>query len=462
MARKRSRFICSSCGTSHPRWSGQCDSCNDWNSIQEQEITYGIGSKDTVKNGKKLELVGLEGSSPEKPRINSQIKELDRVTGGGFVRGSVLLVGGEPGIGKSTILMQAATSLAQAGHKIIYISGEEAISQIRLRAKRLGVSKSHVLLAVETHIETILTTLQNQEKADLVIIDSIQTIWSNGADSTPGTVTQVRLCSQALINYAKNNDVTMILVGHVTKEGQIAGPRVVEHMVDCVLYFEGDNQHHYRLLRGVKNRFGATNEVGVFEMTEYGLKEIANPSSLFLGKIENRSAGSVIFAGIEGTRPILVEIQALVVITASTNVKRSCVGFDNQRLHMILAVLEAHCGIKLSNYDIYINVAGGYKIQDPGADLAVAAAIVSSFSNIILPSRCVYFGEISLSGNLRPVAQANSRIKEAQKLGFNQAVLSADNIDITSNEEFATANINKLQEVVERILARDKIRKQHK
>ncbi|MGA6930295.1 MAG: DNA repair protein RadA, partial [Pseudolabrys sp.] len=349
--------------------------------------------------------------------------ELDRVTGGGFVRGSVLLVGGDPGIGKSTLLIQAAAALARAGHRAVYISGEEAVAQVRLRAGRLGLRDSAVELAAETAVEDIIATLSEGKAPRLIVIDSIQTMWTDTVESAPGTVTQVRGSAQALIRFAKKSGAAIILVGHVTKDGQIAGPRVVEHMVDALLSFEGEGSHQFRILRAVKNRFGPTDEIGVFEMTGSGLREIANPSKLFLSERDLGQPGTAVFAGIEGTRPLLVEIQALVAPTSLGTPRRAVVGWDPSRLSMVLAVLEAHCGVRLGSHDVYLNVAGGMRIQEPAADLAAAAALVSSLANAPLAADAVYFGEVSLSGAVRPVAQSAARIKEAAKLGFNRAVV---------------------------------------
>jgi DNA repair protein RadA/Sms len=364
----------------------------------------------------------LAGTSHDAPRLASGIAEFDRVTGGGFVRGSVLLLGGDPGIGKSTLLIQVAAALARAGQRAVYISGEEAVAQVRLRAERLGLASAQVELASETSVEDILATLSERDTARLVIVDSIQTMWTDLVESAPGTVTQVRASAQTLIRFAKRSGAVVILVGHVTKDGQIAGPRVVEHMVDAVLSFEGEGSHQFRILRAAKNRFGPTDEIGVFEMTGGGLREIANPSELFLSERDLGSPGTAVFAGIEGSRPLLVEIQALVAPTSLGTPRRAVVGWDQNRLSMVLAVLEAHCGVRLSGYDVYLNVAGGLRIQEPAADLAAAAALVSSLANAPLPADAVYFGEISLSGAIRPVAQAAARLKEAQKLGFTRAI----------------------------------------
>ena len=434
MAKARSQFVCQSCGTVHTRWAGKCDGCGEWNTLVEEGTTSGgIGGGPSglrsARKGRPVALTTLSGEIEEAPRIVSGIGELDRATGGGFVRGSALLVGGDPGIGKSTLLTQAAAALAAKGHRVVYVSGEEAVAQIRLRAQRLGADRTPVELAAETNVEDILATIADGRRPDLLILDSIQTLWTDMADSAPGTVTQVRACAQAMIRHAKSTGTAVVLVGHVTKEGQIAGPRVVEHMVDGVLYFEGEGGHHYRILRTVKNRFGPTDEIGVFEMSDRGLREVPNPSELFLGERSAAAPGAAVFAGIEGTRPVLVEIQALVAPAPPGSPRRAVVGWDSARLSMVLAVLEAHCGVRFSQHDVYLNVAGGYRIAEPAADLAVAAALVSSLTGLALPVDCVYFGEISLSGAIRPVAHAQQRLKEAEKLGFSQAVMPASGDD---------------------------------
>ena len=377
------------------------------------------------RKGRLFQLESLTGKSQDAPRLPSGMAELDRVTGGGFVRGSVLLVGGDPGIGKSTLLTQATSLMARAGHRAVYISGEEAVAQVRLRAERLGLADAPVQLAAETSVEDIVSTLSEGAVPRLIVIDSIQTMWTDTVED-PRVLArspQVRASAQALIRFAKKSGAAIILVGHVTKDGQIAGPRVVEHMVDAVLSFEGEGSQQFRILRAVKNRFGPTDEIGVFEMTGLGLREVSNPSELFLSERDLGSPGTAVFAGIEGTRPVLVELQALVAPTTLGTPRRAVVGWDPSRLSMVLAVLEAHCGVKLSGYDVYLNVAGGLRIQEPAADLAAAAALVSSLVNAPLPTDAVYFGEISLSGAVRPVAQTSARLKEAAKLGFGRAVL---------------------------------------
>ena len=426
MARLRAQFVCQACGNVSPRWAGKCEACGEWNTLVEEGTAGGIGSgpqsAKTARKGRAVALTSLAGDIEDAPRIASGIGELDRATGGGFVRGSALLVGGDPGIGKSTLLTQAAAALARRGHRIVYVSGEEAVAQIRLRAQRLGAADSTVELAAETNVEDILATLADGKRPDLVILDSIQTLWSDLAESAPGTVTQVRASAQAMIRYAKSTGAAIVLVGHVTKDGQIAGPRVVEHMVDAVLYFEGDSSHTFRILRGVKNRYGATDEIGVFEMSTQGLQEVANPSSLFLDQRDKSATGSAVFAGMEGTPPVLCEIQALVAPSPLGTPRRAVVGWDSSRLSMVLAVLETRCGVRIGANDIYLNVAGGLKIAEPAADLAVAAALISSLVGAPLPQEAVFFGEISLAGGVRPVVHGALRIREAQKLGFKAAI----------------------------------------
>jgi len=382
-----------------------------------------MGSGRKPGKGRLFALEPLMGEAHDAPRLASGISELDRVTGGGFVRGSVLLVGGDPGIGKSTLLIQATAALARGGHRAVYISGEEAVTQVRLRAERLGLRDAAVELAAETAVEDIIATLSEGKTPRLIVIDSIQTMWTDTVESAPGTVTQVRGSAQALIRFAKRSGAAIILVGHVTKDGQIAGPRVVEHMVDAVLSFEGKSSHQFRILRAVKNRFGPTDEIGVFEMTGSGLCEVCNPSELFLSERDLGQPGTAVFAGIEGTRPLLVEIQALVAPTSLGTPRRAVVGWDPSRLSMVLAVLEVHCGMRLGAHDVYLNVAGGMRIHEPAGDLAAAAALVSSLVNAPLPPDAVYFGEVSLSGAVRPVTQSATRLKEAAKLGFTRAVV---------------------------------------
>jgi DNA repair protein RadA/Sms len=422
MARPAIRYVCQSCGAAYPKWSGRCESCGSWNSLAEEADAGAVpGSKVSARGGRVIQLETVKGTSPAPPRLLTGIAEFDRVCGGGLVAGSALLVGGDPGIGKSTLLLQALTALAKTGKPTVYISGEEGIDQTRLRAQRLGLEDSPVKLAAETSLRDILTTLETGTPPAVLVVDSIQTLWADAIEAAPGTVSQVRACSQELIRFAKRRGTALLLIGHVTKDGQIAGPRVVEHMVDAVLYFEGERGHNFRILRAVKNRFGPTDEIGVFEMRETGLTEVANPSALFLGPKETRASGAAVFAGVEGTRPLLVEIQALVAQAAYGAPRRAVVGWDSARLAMVLAVLDARAEAGISSQDVYLNVAGGLRIGEPAADLAAAGALVSSHLGVVIPHDCVFFGEIGLSGTIRPVGQADARLKEAQKLGFKRA-----------------------------------------
>ena len=450
MSRTQSKFVCQSCGAVTSKWSGKCESCGAWNTITEERSNEtppkGKGLKAATK-AQKISLTGLSSDSDTPDRTLSGLNEFDRVIGGGFVPGSAILLGGDPGIGKSTILMQAAAALAARGKRVVYISGEEAIAQLRMRAARLGLSDAPVQLGAETNVEDIIATLKSEQSdghVDLVIIDSIQTVWSPVIESAPGTVSQVRASAQDLIHYAKSADTSLVLVGHVTKEGQIAGPRVLEHMVDTVIYFEGDRGHHFRILRAVKNRFGPTDEIGVFEMRGAGLVEVANPSALFLEAREENVPGSVVFAGLEGTRPLLVEIQALAAPSSLATPRRAVVGWDSNRLSMVLAVLEARCGLSFAGRDVFLNIAGGLKINEPAADLAVAAALISSICNQPLAPNSVTFGEISLSGAIRPVSQTGLRLKEAAKLGFHTA-----NTALPANIEKPPLEVNNLEKLAD-------------
>jgi len=454
MARRTLTFVCQNCGAVYGRWQGKCESCGEWNTIAEESSAADPAPGRAARKGRAFALEPLAGAAHEAPRLASGLAELDRVTGGGFVRGSVLLVGGDPGIGKSTLLIQAAAAMAKAGHRVVYISGEEAVAQVRLRAERLGLSGAKVELAAETSVEDIVATLGEGKAPRLVVIDSIQTMWTDAVDSAPGTVTQVRGAAQALIRFAKRSGAAVFLVGHVTKDGQIAGPRVVEHMVDAVLSFEGDGSHQFRILRAVKNRFGPTDEIGVFEMTGAGLREVTNPSELFLSERDLGSPGTAVFAGIEGTRPLLVEMQALVAPTSLGTPRRAVVGWDQNRLSMVLAVLEAHCAVRLGGHDVYLNVAGGLRIQEPAADLAAAAALVSSLANAPLPPDAVYFGEVSLSGAVRPVTQTSARLKEAAKLGFARAVLPQGGSEASAEAGLALEAVTSLASLVGDIAAR--------
>jgi len=422
MAKSAARYVCQSCGAVYGKWAGRCEACGAWNSISEEAVPATPQGK-ALAGGRKLDFVPLSGTGAPEARRATGIGELDRVSGGGLVAGSVLLVGGDPGIGKSTLLLQAAAALAKNGARCVYVSGEEAVEQVRLRARRLGLAEAPVELAAATGLKDIVASLDTPQPPDVVVIDSIQTMYLDTLDSAPGTVTQVRACANELIRLAKRRGFVLFLVGHVTKEGTLAGPRVVEHMVDTVLYFEGERGHHFRILRATKNRFGATDEIGVFEMTDAGLSEVANPSALFLAERRGNVAGSCVFAGLEGSRPLLVEVQALVAPTSYGTPRRAVVGWDSGRLSMLLAVLEARCGIAFGGHDVYLNVAGGLKIAEPAADLAVACAVLSSISGIPAPADAAVFGEIGLSGEVRAVSQPDLRLKEAAKLGFASALM---------------------------------------
>lgn len=423
MVKKSTMFVCQNCGAAYPKWQGKCDACGEWNTIVEESVqSDGFSKINTKKEGHIIDFVPLKGTAQTYSRMQTGIKEIDRVTGGGLVPGSVILVGGDPGIGKSTLLLQVCAGLAAQNDACYYISGEEAIDQVRIRANRLGLAESPVNLASATDIRNIITTLDKTD-AKAVIIDSIQTMYLDEVESTPGSVGQVRACAYELIKLAKKKGFVLFLVGHVTKQGEIAGPRVLEHMVDTVLYFEGERGHHFRILRAVKNRYGATDEIGVFEMQDKGLVEVENPSALFLAERQGNISGSCVFAGIEGSRPLLVEIQALVSPSGYSTPKRAVVGWDSNRLSMVLAVLEARCSMNFSAHDVYLNIAGGLKISEPAADLAVAMAVISSLTKKPLPADVVAFGEIGLSGEIRAVAQTNLRLKEAQKLGFSGAII---------------------------------------
>jgi len=433
LAKAHARFVCQSCGAVTARWSGRCESCNGWNTITEEAAQSsapgGLGTGGR-KRAHAIDVASMDGPADSAPRRASGIAEFDRVCGGGLVPGSAILIGGDPGIGKSTLLMQVAADLARPaapgepdGGGCLYISGEEAVDQLRLRARRLGLNQSPVLLATATAVRDIAASLDSAEAPGIVVIDSIQTMFVDSLDSAPGTVTQVRASAQELIRLAKRRGFTVLLVGHVTKDGQIAGPKVLEHMVDAVLSFEGERGHQFRILRATKNRYGATDEIGVFEMTDGGLMEVPNPSALFLAERRGNVSGSAVFAGLEGTRPVLVEVQALVSPSSLATPRRAVIGWDAGRLAMVLAVLEARCGLALAGREVYLNVAGGLRVSEPAADLAVAAALVSAASGRPVPAEMVVFGEIGLSGEVRAVSQAETRLKEAAKLGFTQALV---------------------------------------
>ena len=423
MAKPKRRYVCTECGSVTHRWQGQCADCLAWNTlVEEAGATVFTAKHDLSAGGRMIAFEALDVPTAPLARQSTGIAEFDRALGGGVVPGSAILMGGEPGIGKSTLLLQAAASVARSGGLAVYVSGEEAAGQVRLRATRLGLADAPLKLASATSVRDILTTLADGPPPALVVIDSIQTMHSDMIEGAPGTVSQVRASAFELIRYAKENNVALVLVGHVTKDGSIAGPRVLEHMVDVVMSFEGERSHQYRILRALKNRFGAVDEIGVFAMQGQGLVEVGNPSMLFLTGRDEPVAGSAVFPALEGTRPVLVEIQALIVrLQSGATPRRAVVGWDSGRLAMLLAVLEARCGLNFSSAEVYLNVAGGYRLADPAADLAVAAALVSALADKPLPMRSVWFGEISLSGEIRPVAHGNLRLKESVKLGFDQA-----------------------------------------
>jgi DNA repair protein RadA/Sms len=453
MAKPKRRYVCQACGGVSFRWQGQCPDCSEWNTLAEEAPETVFSTKhDLSSGGRAIAFEPLDAPGEKLERRTTGLAELDRALGGGLVPGSAILMGGDPGIGKSTLLMQAAARIAQAGGAVVYISGEEAAGQVRMRAERMGLAQAPVQLAAATSVRDILTSLGRMEPPALVVIDSIQTMHSDQIEGAPGTVSQVRASAFELIRYAKDNGVALVLVGHVTKDGSIAGPRVLEHMVDVVMSFEGERSHQYRILRSLKNRFGPVDEIGVFAMAGQGLEEVGNPSMLFLSGRDNPVPGSAVFPAMEGTRPVLVEIQALIVRLASgATPRRAVVGWDSGRLAMLLAVLEARCGLNFSSAEVYLNVAGGYRLADPAADLAVAAALVSALGDRPLPGNAVWFGEISLAGEVRPVAHSAIRQREARKLGFDRAFGPAGGAQ--SETDVRYVDIPLLPNVVDRILS---------
>ena len=449
MARDGAVYVCQSCGAVSAKWAGQCVACGAWNVMVEEVSSRPPGALAPAKGAKLrgLAFESLESQGVPARRLITGVEEFDRVCGGGVVPGSAILIAGDPGVGKSTLLLQVCGEAAKRGAACAYISGEEAIEQIRSRAQRMGLSTAPVRLAAETALRDIVDGLK-LEAFDLVVIDSIQTLWSDVHESSPGSVTQVRAAAAELVRLAKKKNIAVILVGHVTKDGQIAGPRVVEHMVDAVLSFEGERGYPFRVLRGAKNRFGATDEIGVFEMGDAGLREVKNPSALFLNDGGERAAGAAVFAGIEGSRPVLVEFQALVAPSAYGTPRRAVVGWDSGRLAMVLAVLEARCGLGFGTRDVYLNVAGGLRISEPAADLAAAAALASSALDVALPQDCVVFGEVSLSGEVRSVSRTEARLKEALKLGFGRAL---GPVGASEGSIMPVAGVSRLVDAVRRI-----------
>ncbi|WP_338465743.1 DNA repair protein RadA [Novosphingobium sp. ZN18A2] len=453
MAKPKRRYVCQACGSISHRWQGQCPDCAEWNTLAEEAPETVFSAKhDLSGGGRAFEFVSLDSPVALPRRLSTGVAEFDRALGGGLVPGSAVLMGGDPGIGKSTLLLQAAARIASSGGDVVYISGEEAADQVRLRADRLGLGKAPIRLASATSVRDILTTLGRTGAPRLLVIDSIQTMHSDQIEGAPGTVSQVRGCAFELIRYAKESGAALVLVGHVTKDGAIAGPRVLEHMVDVVMSFEGERSHQYRILRALKNRFGAVDEIGVFAMAGQGLEEVANPSMLFLSGRDSPVAGSAVFPALEGTRPVLVEIQALTVRLASgATPRRAVVGWDNGRLAMLLAVLEARCGLNFSSAEVYLNVAGGYRLSDPAADIAVAAALVSALADRPLPQSGIWFGEVSLAGEVRPVAHAATRLKEAAKLGFDCA-FGPSGCENGGAKEMRYAGLDLLPNLVDRVM----------
>lgn len=423
----KSVFICQNCGAIHKKWNGRCSECGEWNSITEESgeggfITQNTDIISTLSDSNDIIFENLDKKIEDAPRFDTGINELNRVLGGGVVKGSAILIGGDPGIGKSTLLLQTLCSLAKKDLNALYISGEESANQVRIRAQRLQLEKSKLKLASATCISDIIKALI-KEQPQVVVIDSIQTIFNPNISAAAGTVSQVRNCGNELINIAKTKNIIIFIVSHVNKDGQIAGPKVLEHMVDTVLYFEGDKEYQFRILRSIKNRFGAANEIGIFEMHDMGLYEITNPSQLFLSSREDLVSGSAVFAGIEGTRPLLAEIQALIAPSYMPSPRRAVVGWDQNRLSMIIAVLSTRFGTNLYDKEVYLNIVGGLKINEPAADLAVATALISAYKDIAISRDWVFMGEIGLSGEVRMVSQIEYRLKEAEKLGFKKAIV---------------------------------------
>ncbi|GMO64539.1 MAG: DNA repair protein RadA [Rickettsiales bacterium] len=432
MPPSKTTFICQSCGAVHKKWAGQCSDCGEWNTITEEKEEGGLIThneaigKINKTDGQLLIFETLSQDIKENPRELIGISELDRVLGGGLVKGSAILIGGDPGIGKSTLLLQTICALANKGIKSMYISGEESTNQVRIRADRLGLKNAPVQLGSAVNVVDILRTIEKELPA-VVVIDSIQTIFSPEISASPGSVSQVRTCANELISLAKTKNISMFIVSHVNKDGQIAGPKVLEHMVDTVLYFEGDKDYQYRIIRSIKNRFGAANELGIFDMCNDGLVEIKNPSELFLSSREDLISGSVVFGGIEGTRALFAEIQTLITPSYIPIARRSVVGWDFNRLNMLIAVLESRYGLKLFDKEVYLNIVGGLKLTEPAADLAVALSLISAFKDKPIAKNCMVVGEIGLSGEIRMVSQIENRLKEAEKLGFNKAIIPEGN-----------------------------------
>ena len=431
---KKSIYFCQNCGHEESKWLGQCPMCREWNTFVEEKVTVskGTAAKNTVREAEVVTLSSV--STDQEDRMQTEIEELDRVLGGGVVPGSLVLVGGDPGIGKSTLLLQVCKRLSDQGRKVLYISGEESLKQIKLRANRMGTFSDHLLLLCETNLETIRQVIEREHPA-VAVIDSIQTMYSEEVTAAPGSVSQVREATNTLMQIAKGLNITIFIVGHVTKEGTVAGPRVLEHMVDTVLYFEGDRHASYRILRGVKNRFGSTNEIGVFEMRETGLEEVPNPSEYMLNGRPEDASGSVVACSMEGTRPMLMEIQALVCRSNFGMPRRTAAGTDYNRVNLLMAVLEKRVGLPLSNYDAYINIAGGIRMNEPAIDLGIVMAIVSSYKNQSISPGTIVFGEVGLSGEVRAVSMPEQRVAEARKLGFKTCIMPQVSKDMLKKVE---------------------------
>lgn len=451
MKKIKTTFFCQNCGYQSPKWLGKCPSCSEWHRFVEEEIRNSGSSISTELqfNETPMPIDAIEAD--ERERIKVGIDEVDRVLGGGIVGGSAILIGGDPGIGKSTLLLQVMQNLAQKGLNVLYITGEESARQIKLRGKRVGASSKGLLVLVEIDLENILKHIKKIEP-QVVVVDSIQTLYSSALSSAPGSVGQVREASARLILLAKKIGIPVFLIGHVTKEGAIAGPKVLEHMVDTVLYFEGDSGHAYRIIRGIKNRYGPTNEIGVFEMRDNGLSEVANPSAFFLAERPEGAAGSVVVPSIEGTRPILVEIQSLVSATNLGMPRRTAIGVDHNRVTLLVAVLDKICGLHLGNHDIFINVAGGVKVDEPGVDIGIVSSIASSFLDRPIDSGTVVFGEVGLTGEVRGISQMESRIKEAARMGFNRCILPKTlSRNVSSETEMKFVEIGNLKDLLEHL-----------
>ncbi|TXL61041.1 DNA repair protein RadA [Cerasibacillus terrae] len=454
MAKRKTKFVCQTCGYESPKWMGKCPSCNNWNSLVEE-----IEKKNNVKrpttgitSGEPVKITAIE--SQKEPRVTTSMREFNRVLGGGIVPGSLVLIGGDPGIGKSTLLLQISSQLADKELPVLYISGEESTRQTKLRADRLGVSSDLLYVLAETNLFDIANQIELLKPA-LVVVDSIQTIFRDEVASAPGSVSQVRECTSELMRIAKTNNIPIFIVGHVTKEGAIAGPRILEHMVDAVLYFEGERHHTYRILRSVKNRFGSTNEMGIFEMKEAGLREVMNPSEIFLEERSKGAAGSTVVASMEGTRPVLVEIQALISPTSFGNPRRMATGVDNNRIPLLMAVLEKRVGLMLQNQDAYVKVAGGVKLDEPAIDLAISISIASSFRNQPTRPDDIFIGEVGLTGEVRRVSRIEQRVQEAAKLGFKRVICPQKNLDgwVVPNT-IQVIGVNTVQEALNVGLAR--------